>query len=893
MLVETALTALLLAAQAVDVETLVKQLGSESVETREKAQAELEKRGAAALPVLKRAVGSGDPEISAKARQVIVRIRGGQFVRSTVEKVSDPLSRFGRADHFQVSPDEKLAVGANLKSLSIWTVPEGALVRRLTPHPRGLNGMVLSPDGTRLLTVGNVYTEMAIWEFPSLRLIRKIDSDRRSPDSIAPAPDGLHLALGANDEVFWIRAETGEVVWRWSEKGLYTVRDVDVSPDGKRVAVVGANDSNVKILETFSGRVTSEVHVPSTGHSSTIRFSVDGTRVVVTNPDHDKAWLFYLSGEKALRTARRQEEHALAGRDAHFVIERKAGGAAPKGKTLIVAERFHPHFGQAVPSPDDRYLIVQAGSWKPLLRFDLKDGRKLGEIGERVNVFAVSEKGVLAGTADGKVVLYDLEGKKLRGYTHGKGAVELVAFGGADRVLSFGRDLVLRCWDFSAGRELWRREYLPFSYHVHRFTPDNRHVVSRLDEPGSSKAVLARWSTETGRVVRRYGKFAGYIAGIGVSPDGNLVAASGRDGPLAVWEVVTGKKLWEHRPGKNARWLAFTPDSASLLAGDDEGRLARYAARTGTEERVYRVAGGRILKGAISGDGKLVAATGDGLRLRVFHVESGQVYRRFRFRGYNGVAFLEKTKEVIYAGSVTRASLETGETLFVAGRKPVKAVRLDSSRTRLATLVYYSTFIVNDLTTGQTLTYVGVPPEASDFVLGPGARSAVFLNGAGNPIALTFGDTVKKVGMNDVRVIGSNPARGDLYCLKRGKLQVRDTGSLNVLSEVLSEKAAWVSSPHESPWIYASIQGKIVRMHHERLDGAFAMDLPKDLKGLDATPDGLFLSGLELFDPQGRSFGKIKVELPGKLLRSYFGADGEKIIVLTKDGKVVTLRPGK
>src|SRR5439155_21610869 len=144
--------------------------------------------------------------------------------------------------------------------------------------------------------------------------------------------------------------------------------------------------------------------------------------------------------------------------------------------------------------------------------------------------------GILGGTRDGSLVLYNYEGRELRRALLGKAAVDFVAFAGEGRAISMSEDLVLRCVDLATGRELWKEEYFRLGDGPYRFHPDGRHVLGNQEDERQQRRQVVRFDASTGRVVQTYGKFDGYVAGIGVSGDGALVAASGRDGPLAVWE---------------------------------------------------------------------------------------------------------------------------------------------------------------------------------------------------------------------------------------------------------------------------------------------------------------------------------------------------------------------
>src|SRR5262249_4429097 len=129
---------------------------------------------------------------------------------------------------------------------------------------------------------------------------------------------------------------------------------------------------------------------------------------------------------------------------------------------------------------------------------------------------------------------------------------------------SAGADKVIKVWDCDKGEAL-------------RSFPNNKGVGPKKGGPGGSRQVsytdeVARlavvgnsaelvacsgdqvtvWNVETGDWTRQITGAAGYLAAVGVSPDGNVIAAGGDDG--VVW-LATGGDAFTKRllpPGASA-----------------------------------------------------------------------------------------------------------------------------------------------------------------------------------------------------------------------------------------------------------------------------------------------------------------------------------------------------
>ncbi len=113
----TLLASLALLQEPPTVEALIRRLDSEGVEERERAAAELVKRGGAILPELEKAeLASGSAEVKGRLRDVIRDILVTPEVRALIEKVaSGPWSWYGAPERPPLRDEMKLGIGRELK----------------------------------------------------------------------------------------------------------------------------------------------------------------------------------------------------------------------------------------------------------------------------------------------------------------------------------------------------------------------------------------------------------------------------------------------------------------------------------------------------------------------------------------------------------------------------------------------------------------------------------------------------------------------------------------------------------------------------------------------------------------------------------------------------------
>jgi WD40 repeat protein len=130
--------------------------------------------------------------------------------------------------------------------------------------------------------------------------------------------------------------------------------------------------------------------------------------------------------------------------------------------------------------------------------------------------------------------------------------------------------------------------------------PDGRTLVT-----ASGQQALQLWEARSGRFVGTLGRHE-ECSRVVFSPDGNLVATGGsRDGTVRLWQVPTGQERGRFKAA--AQCAAFSPDGRWLVTADEAGTFRLYELATGRQVWEVRDPWADPATLAISPDGQVLA----------------------------------------------------------------------------------------------------------------------------------------------------------------------------------------------------------------------------------------------------------------------------------------------
>jgi len=442
-------------------------------------------------------------------------------------------------------------------SVVSWSMDEG----------RGFYQVVLSPDGSKALSVG--IGGIKLWDAMKGRELKTLTTDITS--FAAFSPDGRFLiSAGLYAPTLW-DASTGKVVRSFMRRPLSSVYSAILSPDNRQAVTSSANAPPL-LWDITSGKTVKMFE----GYAQARAFIGDGKYVLLSGQGIPSE-LWDIAGKKTQRKL--QGAYATSSRDGHYVVELISDNQlnvweAATGKVILNYAEPAGKIGAFAITANNRYLLAITGNVAKRIEIATGTEEKFSWAEPYFWGVAISPDGrfiaVIVANKDFKntLKLYDVEAKReVRSY-EGVVPASSVIFSPDGRQILFSVEKRVVLCDVSNGIVL-----KTFTGHTGTvwdlgFSPGGEQVVSA----GVDRSIRL-WDSSTGKEIMTFPGHTSNVRRALLSPNGKQVISTVDDNTTRLWDIATGKEQAKLLSFTDGEWIIITPEGYYNASANGEKYL--------------------------------------------------------------------------------------------------------------------------------------------------------------------------------------------------------------------------------------------------------------------------------------------------------------------------------
>ncbi|AFY85043.1 WD40 repeat domain-containing protein [Oscillatoria acuminata] len=217
---------------------------------------------------------------------------------STGNLIKTGIGHTGSAIALAISPNGELfASGSGDNTIKLWELKTGKLRFTLRGHTGWVNAVAFHPKGNMLVSGGADKT-IALWNLDTQELIGTFYGHTSTVRSISINPQGNTIISGGNDNMIKIRnLLTGELLHTLTDH-TGSVCSVAISPDGNLLAS-GSNDTTLRLWNVGTGKLLYTLADHSSGVTSV---SISQNNMMASSSDDGTIKIWDLEQARPIHT---------------------------------------------------------------------------------------------------------------------------------------------------------------------------------------------------------------------------------------------------------------------------------------------------------------------------------------------------------------------------------------------------------------------------------------------------------------------------------------------------------------------------------------------------------------------------------------------------------------